>query len=35
MVIIPFGYALIMIHFALRVVEQAADFLHPKKAEGH
>ena len=34
MVIIPFGYALIMIHFALKVIEQAADLLQPKKAEG-
>jgi len=29
MVIIPFGYALIMVHFALKVVERAVAFLQP------
>ncbi len=34
MAIIPFGYALIMIHFALKTIEQAAVLLLPQKEKG-
>jgi TRAP-type C4-dicarboxylate transport system permease small subunit len=33
MVIIPFGYGLIMVHFAVKVVEHAADALHNPQGE--
>jgi TRAP-type C4-dicarboxylate transport system permease small subunit len=35
MVIIPVGYALIAVHFALKVVEHAADAVHPQQEGAH